>query len=106
MREHHLISVKTAERAAANALFKGNLDTAGGELTFTIALWKVTDLNDAGPPDRYWCATRMTPAIRAMWLTLRAQLTTMTHDIYDPDTDPGYPDARLVERGLRRALTG
>lgn len=103
MREHHLITVKAAERAAANALFKGNLDTPGGERTFTVPLFKVADLDDSAP-DRYWCATRMTPAIKALWLTLRVQLLTMTHNAYDPETEPNFPEQFLAQRGLRRAL--
>lgn len=103
MREHHIITVKAAERDAANALFKGNLDTPGGEKTFTVPLFKVADATDAAP-DRYWCATRMTPAIKALWLTLRTTISTATHDVYDPETQPNFPAEFLAGRGLRRAL--
>lgn len=103
MREHHLLSVKSVERVAANTLFKANLDAAGGEKTFSIPTYKIADATDA-LPDRYWCATKMTPAIQALWLTLRVQITTMTDTIYDPDIDPAFPETFLVQRGLRRGL--
>lgn len=102
-REHHLLSVKTAQRDAANNLFKANMDSAGGEKTFNVPTYKIADATDAAP-DRYWCATMMTPELKALWLTLRTQITTMTDDTYDPDTDPNFPQTFLTQRGLRRGL--
>ena len=97
MSQRVLIVIQAADKDAANALAKAQIDPVGGEKTFSIGL----SLSGAEPPTHYWCSTLM-PDGGAVLGNFLGQFPRALVSGYDADADPGFPQRVLAGLGLQQ----
>jgi hypothetical protein len=94
--ERFLILVPVAQRAAANALAKAQLDTRGGEKTFAVGL----SPTGRAPATHNWCSTLLKPEGAGRLQAAKADLAA-TVLAYDADKDPSFPRRTVEGLGLQ-----
>lgn len=102
-----LIKVPAAYKDQANEVarqMQRAIDgTDYGNRTFSVPLFDANAGDDL-TPIAYWCAVKFSPVSHATVDATVPQFPGTTSDDYDPIEDPTFPDRKLAEWGLRRAL--
>jgi hypothetical protein len=99
MSQRVLIVIQAADKDAANAFAKAQIDPIGGDQTFCFGLAATGD----EPATHYWCSTLMPDggALLGAFLGLFPRALVSG---YDADGDPGFPQRVLAGLGLKQVL--
>ena len=97
MSQRVLIVIQAADKDAANAFAKAQIDPVGGEQTFSIGLSET----GAEPVTHFWCSTLMPDGGTVLGAFLGLFPRALVSG-YDADADPGFPQRVLAGLGLRQ----
>ena len=97
MSQRVLIVIQAADKDAANAFAKAQIDPVGGDKTFSIGLSE----SGAEPPSHFWCSTLM-PDGGSVLGNFLGQFPLALVSGYDADGDSGFPQRVLAGLGLQQ----
>ena len=98
MNARFLIIISATDKTAVNTLAKSQLDTKGGERTFSIGLSAAGN----APVTHYWCSSVVSEDKMERVTDLSAQFPNAKVFAYDADKDPKFPGRLLATLGLKQ----